>query len=50
MWILLLVVLTVAFAYLFVRDIKQGKKLYAAVDALLIVLNVALIVTSILKG
>lgn len=48
--ILLMVVLTVLFGYLFVQNLKQGRKLQATVDAVIVVLNVLLIVVHVMKA
>ena len=48
--VLLMVVLTGIFAYLFVQNLKQGRKLLATVDAVIVVLNVLLIVVRVMKA
>lgn len=48
--ILLMVVLTALFGYLFVQNLKQGRKLQATVDAVIVVLNALLIVVHVMKA
>lgn len=50
MLIFLFSVLTILYCYLFVEELSRGKKAQAALSLAIIVMNVTIIVTSILKA